>query len=144
LIAVFAVLELMPFLRNMSFKKRYMPLGGVISGFFGGLSGNQGAFRSAFLIKSGLGKEEFIGTGAVISVIIDFARLIVYGIGFYSASFSIINIEMASLICASILFAFMGAFIGSRLVKKITLTIIQNIVAGMMILIGIGMMIGII
>ncbi len=32
----------------------WLPLGGVVSGFFGGLSGNQGAFRSAFLLGGGL------------------------------------------------------------------------------------------
>ncbi len=38
-----------------------------MTGFFGGLSGMQGAMRSAFLAKSGLGKEAFIATGAVIA-----------------------------------------------------------------------------
>lgn len=46
-----------------------------MSGFFGGLSGNQGAFRSAFLIKAGLSKDAYIATGVVAAVIVDLTRL---------------------------------------------------------------------
>jgi hypothetical protein len=37
-----------------------------LSGFFGGLSGHQGAFRRAFLIKP-LTKKSFLATKVVIS-----------------------------------------------------------------------------
>ena len=50
----FALLELSPRFEALAFPPRFLVLGGLISGFFGGLSGNQGAFRSAFLLKSGL------------------------------------------------------------------------------------------
>lgn len=43
----------------------------LCSGFFGGLSGNQGTFRSAFLIKAGLSKEALIGTAIVVSAFVD-------------------------------------------------------------------------
>ena len=33
------------------------------SGFFGGLSGMQGALRSAFLARAGLSKEAFVASG---------------------------------------------------------------------------------
>ena len=47
----FAVLELLPFLKKLEFSENKLYVGGTISGFFGGLSGHQGALRSAFLIK---------------------------------------------------------------------------------------------
>src|SRR4030065_529039 len=47
---------------------RYLVLGGALSGFCGGLSGNQGAFRSAFLIKAGLDKQAFVGTSVVSTI----------------------------------------------------------------------------
>jgi hypothetical protein len=46
-------------------------VGGILSGFFGGLSGIQGAIRSAFLVKSGLKKEAYIATGVVIACFVD-------------------------------------------------------------------------
>lgn len=45
LIVVFALLELWPRFQTLAFPPRWLALGGVLSGFFGGLSGNQGALR---------------------------------------------------------------------------------------------------
>ncbi|MCP4331236.1 MAG: TSUP family transporter, partial [Gammaproteobacteria bacterium] len=42
LITLFALFDLIPRLKEISFDKRYLVLGGALSGFFGGLSGNQG------------------------------------------------------------------------------------------------------
>jgi uncharacterized membrane protein YfcA len=142
LIIAFAALELIPWFSKLSFDKKYLPLGGIISGFFGGLSGNQGALRSAFLIKSGISKEEFIGTGVVVAVLVDVTRLIVYGAGFYSTNFSVLNSNTIPLIITATLFAFIGAVIGTKLLKKITLRLVQIIIAIMMILIGAGMIAG--
>ncbi|HXF60300.1 MAG TPA: hypothetical protein VNK95_01705, partial [Caldilineaceae bacterium] len=86
LIVAFALLDLLPRFRTLAFDRRYLTVGGLLSGFFGGLSGNQGALRSAFLIKAGLQKEAFIGTGTVSAVVVDVARLLVYGFGFYAAN----------------------------------------------------------
>ena len=46
----------------------FLAAGGLLSGFLGGLSGHQGALRSAFLIKCGLSKEVFIASGVVIAL----------------------------------------------------------------------------
>jgi hypothetical protein len=59
LIVFFAVQELRGG-KKQAIPAAWLPLGGVVSGFFGGLSGNQGAFRSAFLLGAGLGKDAFI------------------------------------------------------------------------------------
>lgn len=144
LIVLFAFFDLLPGFQKISFDKKYLPLGGVLSGFFGGLSGNQGALRSAFLIKSGLDKDTFIGTGTVSAVIVDFARLLVYGISFYTLKFTTISKDMYGLIAAAIIAAFAGSLIGARLVKKVTLRAIQIIVGTMLIIIGIGIASGLI
>ena len=44
-IILFALLDLIPRLRKLNFNPKYLPVGGLFSGFFGGLSGNQGAPR---------------------------------------------------------------------------------------------------
>lgn len=67
LLILFAIIELLPFLKKLNFKQKHLPIGGFLNGFFGGLSGHQGALRSAFLIKYGLTKEVFIGSAVVIS-----------------------------------------------------------------------------
>jgi uncharacterized protein len=54
-------------------------LDGAVSGFFGGLSGHQGAFRSLFLLKADLDRERFIATGVMPAVMVDMSRLLMYG-----------------------------------------------------------------
>lgn len=140
LMLLFALFELLPQFEKLSFPKKYLPLGGVLSGFFGGLSGHQGALRSAFLIKTGLSKESFIGTGVVIACLIDVTRLSVY-----SSHFAITGIEDNwTLLIIATMSAFFGAFIGNRLVKKITLSTVKIIVAIMLLLIAVGLGTGLI
>lgn len=144
LIAAFAALELSPALATLAIPSRYLPLGGLLSGFFGGLSGNQGAFRSAFLIKSGLGKEAFVATGVVSAVIVDVARLGVYGVSQFTSSFEALPPEIVGLVASASLAAFLGAFVGARLLKKVTLHTVQLIVAVCMIGVGGGLAAGLI
>ena len=75
LIVVFAIMELSPRFEKISFDSKFIPLGGALSGFFGGLSGLQGALRTAFLSRAGLEKEAFIGTMVVSAVVVDVSRL---------------------------------------------------------------------
>lgn len=135
LIAGFALIELLPMFAALSFDKKYLPLGGIISGFFGGVSGHQGALRSAFLVRSGLSKETFIGTGIAIALLIDIARLSVYSIGL---SLELFRAHWALLLTGTIA-AFTGAIIGKQLLKKVTLHAIQIVVAVMLFLIAIGL-----
>lgn len=141
LIIGFAFFELLPRFRQLSFDRKYLPLGGLLSGFFGGLTGNQGALRSAFLIKTGMEKEAFIGTGTVSAVIVDVARMLVYGLSFYTSKFADLG-GIWSLVLAATLAAFLGAFMGKRLVKTITLGTIQFLVGITMVIIGLVMAIG--
>ncbi len=131
----FVVLELWPWFQQLAFDRKYLPLGGVLSGFFGGLSGHQGAMRSAFLIKSGLDKEAFIGTGVLLAVIVDLSRLTVYA-GLLKSAEVLSNPTM---VIAATLAAFLGTFLGGRLVKKVTIKFLRVIVAIMLFLVAIGL-----
>jgi uncharacterized membrane protein YfcA len=142
LIVAFAALELSPRFSAVALPPRYLPLGGLLSGFFGGLSGNQGALRSAFLIKAGLAKEAFVATGVVSAVIVDMVRLTVYGASFYTARFTTLPEEVLGLVGAASLAAFLGAFTGARLLRKVTLRTVQLIVAVCMMGVGAGLATG--
>ena len=140
LLLIFTLLELSPKFQELSFDTKYLPFGGVLSGFFGGLSGNQGALRTAFLIKSGLTKEVFIASGVVIAAMIDIARLL-----FYSQSTLTFDRNTNYLLLASAtVSAFIGAFLGNRLLKKITMDAVRWIVSIMLIVISILLGAGII
>jgi len=135
LIVVFVVLELLPQFQALSFEQQYLPFGGFASGYLGGLSGHQGALRSAFLTRCRLSAESYIGTSVVIACLVDVARITTYG-----AQFSLENAGThVSLLAAATASAFLGAYLGSRLVKKITMRAIQIIVTVMLLGIAVGM-----
>lgn len=140
LLLIFALIDLIPFFKKLKFEKKTLPLGGFLSGFFGGLTGNQGALRSAFLIKSGLNKREFIGTTVVISLFVDISRISVYSSNLFE--YNISNYYLLGFFAISS--GILGSIIGNVLLKKITLKLIQMIVAVLIILIALGLLIGVI
>ncbi|MCH8818795.1 MAG: sulfite exporter TauE/SafE family protein [Acidobacteria bacterium] len=129
LIGVFALFELLPRLRVVRFDRKYLTLGGVLSGFFGGLSGHQGALRSAFLAKVGVSKEAFVGTNAVIGLMVDLARLTVYA-GVIGGMYSEVGLGTREwlLIATGVVAAFAGIVIGKSLLHKVTMKFIQTLV----------------
>jgi uncharacterized protein len=140
LMIFFALFEMLPSLKKLEFGKDKLAFGGLISGFFGGLSGHQGALRSAFLIRFRLSKEAFIATGIFIACFIDITRLTVY----YRNIENINLQENYKVLLVAVLCAFAGAFLGSKLLKKVTLAAVQNIVAVCIILLALALGLGII
>jgi len=140
LLIIFSLLEIMPSVQKVQFSRNKLALGGVLSGFFGGLTGIQGAIRSAFLIKSGLSIEAYIATGVVIASLVDITRLSVYASRFKEANMN----EHFMLIFFATLAAITGAYIGNKLLKKITFRFVQVLVAIMLFLIAIALGAGII
>lgn len=140
LLFVFALFDIIPKLMKLNFDPRFLPLGGALSGFFGGLSGHQGALRTAFLVRAGLTKEVFIGTGIVIAVLIDISRLTVYAADILKME-SHINY---TLLVAATLSAFAGAIIGNALLKKITIDTLHKTVGIMLLLFSVLLAFGIV
>lgn len=141
LIVAFALLELSPRFQALRFAARWLALGGAISGFFGGLSGNQGALRSAFLLKAGLSKEAFVATGVVSAVIVDAVRLAAYGAALLAGQLAQAR-TLALPVAVGAVCAFIGAFAGARLLHKVTLAALRIIVAAAMLGIGSGLVLG--
>lgn len=140
LLILFAFIEWFSFAKKVNISAKYLPWGGVLSGFFGGFSGNQGAFRSMFLLHVGLNPQQFIATNTVIAVLVDLIRLTVYG---FNISLLLEQVDISLIAIASIA-AFAGVFVGKIGVKKVTIGFIQNLVAIMLLLLGTLMTVGII
>lgn len=140
LLIVFSVFEILPAVKKIQFKQDKLFIGGMITGFIGGLSGLQGAIRSAFLINSGLSKESFIATGVMIACMVDFTRLSVYASRF--ASFNLSQNQTILIFASGAAIA--GAYLGKRLLKSITLKSIRLLVSIMLIIISIALGLGII
>lgn len=142
LMILFAVLELQPWFQRLAAPPGLMPLGGVITGFFGGLTGQQGAFRSMFLLKSGLQPARFIATGVLIAVMVDLARLPTYAVSFGVDGIGLGN-RGWSLVGVGTLCAFGGALLGMYYLEKVTIGIVRAMVAALMLLIGVCLVVGI-
>ena len=140
LMIFFAWFDLDPRFSKMNVSARHLPFGGILSGFFGGFSGHQGAFRATFLTKAGLTKEQFVGTSNAVSLTVDLMRMTVYFWGakaIYGES-KLLDIlsDSKSLLATSIIFAFIGTIIGKKLLTKTTINGIQKTVGVLLVLMG--------
>lgn len=140
LMAFFSLVELSGLSTKLILGEQWMPLGGMLSGFFGGLSGHQGAFRTMFLLKSGLTKEQFIGTGAVIAAMVDIGRLTIY-LPYLSA---LQESEHLVLLFAATVAAICGTLLGNQLLKKVTLKSIEIAASILLLVISLALASGLI
>jgi len=139
LMLFFAWFDLDPRFTGWQVDKKWIPFGGLLSGFFGGISGHQGAFRSAFLTKAGLTKEQFIGTSNSIALLIDVTRISVY-----AKTLDLVALQNEKgLLITGVVFAFAGTYFGKELLKKTTLKGIQRIVGALLLLLGLLFVMGV-
>ncbi len=140
LMILFALLELQPWFQRLTAPPQLIPLGGIVTGFFGGLTGQQGAFRSMFLLKAGLEPSRFIATGVLIAVLVDLARLPTYAASFRN------DVGLGghgwALVGVATLCAVIGASVGVRYFKRATIGVVRAVVAGLMLVIGAALVAG--
>ena len=143
LISAFGILELLPIGAKLALPPRWLPAGGLLSGFFGGLSGHQGALRSAFLVNTGLTPKALVATRAVIAVMVDATRLIVYAAAFSREGRDGIAANW-KLISLATLAAFIGAWVGALAVRKVTLRSLQIFIGVALAVFGVAMSAGLV
>lgn len=139
-IAAVSVLEVSGWFKSIKIDKKWLPFGGVLSGFFGGLSGHQGAFRTIFLVKTGLSKESLIATGAILACVIDICRITIYS----SLIPSSISQPTLTLVTACSAAALAGTTVGNMFLKKVSLELLEKIIAVTLIIFGSAMALGLI
>jgi uncharacterized membrane protein YfcA len=134
----FSVVELSKTLSELNFHPKWLTAGGVLTGFIGGLSGHQGAIRSAFLLRLQLNKTVFIATGVSIACLVDLARLSVY-------SFKTQELhENLPVLAVAVFSAFTGAFVGNKVFKKTSIAFAKWMTGLFMLFMALLMIAGII
>lgn len=135
LLIAFSFMEASGVLAQRSVPPRWLPAGGLLSGFFGGLSGSQGPFRAPFLLRAGLGKEAFIASGATIGALVDVSRM-----GVYLKNWSSLGAGGSQrLIILSMGAAFLGSVVGNHLLTRTTMKGIQWAVECLLVVVAILM-----
>ncbi|MEZ0239320.1 MAG: TSUP family transporter [Chloroflexota bacterium] len=77
-VALAGISELTGWTRRVHWGRRVAWLAGVMSGFLGGLVGNQGGIRSAAMLGFEVPKASFVATATAVALFVDGARLPVY------------------------------------------------------------------
>lgn len=139
LMIVFALQEIFLGKRGFIFSKKWLIPGGSLSGFFGGLTGHQGALRSMFLLKAGLTTEVYVATGTAIALMVDLTRIPIYLSRIASGGMES-HILMLTWVTLS---AFAGAYTGKKTIPKVTFSTVQKLVGVLMILIGMFLLLGV-
>lgn len=140
LILGFAAFDLVPWLGALRAPPRWLWAGGVLSGFFGGLSGHQGALRAAFLGALELPPATFAGTQAAIAVLVDTARLVVYGVAFFGVHVAgLSESRQWVLVGIATLCAFTGSYLGARALPKVTVGFVRWVTGLLLLAVGLGL-----
>lgn len=131
----YAVFTLLKPAFKMNPTKINMLSGGVMSGFLAGLIGTGGAVRSAFLTSYNLPKAQYIGTVAIIAIVVDGARIPLY------LKDGLLVDSYYWMLPVLLALAFAGAYVGKRLVSKIPQGVFSKVILGCLILAGIKLVI---
>lgn len=134
------IYDVIPALKKKKYSKKYLIFGGAIAGFFGGLTGLQGAMRSAFLMGTSLEPEEYIATSASCSSIIDLARVAVYIPTMLLASWN--NVHTSITVVAATV-AIVGTIVGFSFLKFVTIKTIRIIVVSLIVVLAVSTILGI-
>ena len=145
LILFFAGVELLPAMQRLRVGAKWLPLGGVLAGFFGGLSGHQGALRAAFLSPLALPPKRFVATQASLACMVDATRLLVYGHAFLAdPAAALATRSQWLLVGSSTLCAFAGAWSGTRLLPKATVGFVRKVTGTLLVVVGVGLASGLV
>ncbi|MBI1807005.1 MAG: sulfite exporter TauE/SafE family protein [Ignavibacteria bacterium] len=133
LLIVLGLVEFLPEKTTFKLPQKIDVIGGFFSGLLGGLVGNQGAIRSAYLLNYDISKEAFIATATVIALTIDATRIPVY---LTSHQQFISEIHWQLLLVVTV--ALIGTLVGKKLLTYFSIGIFKKVVAGFVVLMGIS------
>ncbi len=121
---------------RMHFGRRTAWVAGALSGFFGGLVGNQGGIRSAALLGFDIRKEALVATATAIALIVDAARMPVY-----------LTVEARGIVSAwpllltAIAGVLLGTFGGVHLLRRIQERTFRKLLYSLILALGIYMLV---
>ena len=141
LMMLFAALELHQSFSGFRAPAWLMPLGGALTGFLGGLTGQQGALRSIFLLRAGLPADRFVATGVMIAILVDLSRLSTYAASLQASGLNPAGRE-ALLMGVGTISAVAATIVAARRIEKVTIASLRSIVAGLMLLVGAALVAG--
>jgi uncharacterized membrane protein YfcA len=120
-------------LQKFRLPQKFDAIGGFLSGLLGGVVGNQGAIRSAYLLNYAIPKETFVATATLISLIIDVTRIPVY---LLLSSETLPSVGWHWFFVVGV--TFLGTLVGKRLITVLSLQSFKKVIAVFVLVVGIG------
>ncbi len=112
-------------------------LGGALSGFFGGLVGNQGGIRTAAMLGFDVEKRRFVATTTAVALLIDLARVPVY-LAMEAAALARMRVPIALAAIGVVL----GTFLGEGLLARVPEQRFRIVVGVLLLILGLSFLIG--
>jgi uncharacterized membrane protein YfcA len=119
---------------RLRFSRAAAWIAGGLSGFLGGLVGNQGGIRAGALLSFDLSKEAFVATSTAIGLLIDGVRLPVY-----LATEHAEMLRVAPLIAIATTGAVIGTLAGRQLLGRIPERQFRRVIAVLLIVLAIAL-----
>lgn len=110
-------------------------VGGILSGLFGGLVGNQGGIRAAALLGFQLRPRQLVATATASALLVDAARVPIY---FLSAGPVIAQNTRLWIVAA--IGVTMGTFLGVPILSRIPESTYRRLVGALLLVLGIGLL----
>ncbi len=108
---------------------------GLLSGFFGGIAGNQGGLRAVALLGFGLGPAAYVATSTAVALLVDAARTPIY---VWRAGPTLL--DLASPIAVATLGVLVGTLLGERLLLGLPVDRFRRIVSALIGLLGLWLL----
>lgn len=109
---------------------------GLLSGFFGGIAGNQGGLRAAALLGFGLAPAAYVATSTTVALLVDAARTPIY---VWRASATLVDLTIPIAVATGGVLA--GTLLGERLLLGLPVDRFRRIVSALIGLLGIWLLV---
>jgi uncharacterized protein len=109
-------------------------LGGTLSGFFGGLVGNQGGIRAAALLGFQLQPRQIVATATAAALLVDAARVPIYFLSAGPVIAGATRLWVAASVGVTI-----GTFLGVPVLSRIPESRYRRLVGGLLLLLGLSL-----
>jgi len=110
-------------------------LGGVISGVFGGLVGNQGGIRAAALLGFRLNPRQLVATATASALLVDAARVPIYFLSAGGVIASAVRLWIAASVGVTI-----GTFIGVPVLGRTPEHIYRCVIGALLLMLGLSLL----
>ena len=116
--------ELSGWMQRVHWSRTAAWIAGAVSGFLGGLVGNQGGIRTAAMLGYDVPRQSFVATATAIALLVDAARLPVYVLN-QGDDISRIAPQVSIVTGAVIV----GTYLGTRILTRLSQMLVRRVVA---------------